>query len=237
MWRLVAPEVRQTGVLGDGNLSLDDAEIAILLMEGGTQRDEAIRRIHEDCHRRVYKSLRLKFPGVAAEELRDCYAEAMLQFVEILRKYDSTPALSSFDPDKPVYPLIREIAHRRAIDRLRANNREREYLETMGTKLATTDIGFYWQGIPTHVRDEIRRAVQIAIAELPPKERLVWGVFVEEMITSGERPSDDGLYKLVFARAGPSHTFVSVKRALANGRATVRKILEAKGFRGDEYWR
>ena len=86
-------------------------------------------------------------------------------------------------------------------------------------------------GTPTgEIRDEVRKA----IAKLSPKERLVWSVFVEAIETTGERPSEQELFELVVRKDGPDHTFISVKRALNNGRASLRRLLEARGYQANE---
>jgi hypothetical protein len=158
----------------------------------------------------------------------------VVQLIEALRAYDRDPAKSTFDPDKPLLPYLCTVAFRRAVDRLRKVRRHDEFVQAVGKALAETGLGRYWSGLSTAERQEIQGEALKAIAKLPPKERLVWGIFVDRFLETGERPSDQELHELVCQKDGPGHTFVSVKRALNNGRAAIRRHLEAKGFRDHE---
>jgi RNA polymerase sigma factor (sigma-70 family) len=212
-------------------LSFDETEIAILLIKGGEKRAEGLDRLDKECRARVYAFLRTRFPGMQREDIKDCYSEAFVKVIEALRRYDRDPKDSSFDPDKPILPYLLKIAERRAIDRLRKSDRHDEFLQTVGVALRDSELGRHWKETKPSDRKEIRDEIRVGIAKLPPKERLVWSIFIESFIESGKRPSEQDLHKLVCEQDGPAHTFVSVKRALNNGRSVVRKHLEAKGYR------
>jgi len=215
-------------------LSFDETEIAILLIEGGEQRDEGLRRLDKEYRLRVGAYLRRNFLGLRPEDIADLYSDALVQFIETLRTYDRDPVASSFNPDRPILPYLLKIAERRAIDRLRKSDRHDEFLQTVGVALRDSELGRYWKASNPSDRQEMRDAVCVAIGKLPPKEKLVWSIYMECFIETGERPSEQKLHELVCERDGLAHTFVSVKRALNNGRSVVRKHLEAKGYRGQE---
>jgi DNA-directed RNA polymerase specialized sigma24 family protein len=211
--------------------TFDETEIALLLIEGGSQRAEGLRRLDKEYRVRVGAYLRARFPGMRPEDIAECYSDVLIQVIEALGAYDRDAAESSFNPDKPLLPYLLKIAFRRGIDRLRKAKRHEEFIQAVGSALSETDLGRHWKGLTLPERQEIRAEACKAIAKLPPKERLVWGIFLDRFMETGERPSEQELHALVCEKAGPEHTFVSVKRALNNGRVAVRRHLEAKGYR------
>lgn len=212
-------------------MSFDETEIAVLLIEGGDQRTEGLRKLDNEYRMRVGAYLRTKFPGMRPEDIAECYSDVLIQFIEALKTYDREGGNSSFDLDKPILPYLLKIAYRRGVDRLRKAERHQEFLQTVGIALRDSGLGQHWKELKPSERQEIRNEACKAISKLPPKERLVWSIFLDCFLETGERPSEQHLHELVCERDGPGHTFVSVKRALNNGRASVRHHLEAKGFR------
>ncbi len=209
----------------------DETEVMLLLLEGGASRGEGLARIDQEYRLRIGAYLRACFPGMRGEDLSECYVDALIRLMEALRLYDRSPSESTFDPDRPLQPYLRKIAYRRAVDRLRKAGRHEEFLRSVGSALGGTDVGEHWSQLSPPERREIRTETCKAIAKLPPKERLVWGIYMERFLEVGSPPGERELHALVCERDGPEHTFVSVKRALNNGRAAVRRHLEAKGFR------
>lgn len=183
---------------------------------------------------RICACLRSHFPGMRSQDVAECYSDVLIQFMQVLEDYDASPKSASFNPDEPLLPFLLTIARRRGIDWLRKTKRREEFIQYVGTSLGGTEAGTCWRGLDAVVRNEIRDEVRMAIAKLPPKERLVWGVFVEALEATGERPSEQELCELVRRKDGPDHTFISVKRALNNGRASLRRHLEARGYQGNE---
>jgi hypothetical protein len=213
---------------------VDDTEIAFLLIGGKADRTEGLRKLDKGYRVRICACLRSHFPSMRSQDVTECYSDVMIQFMQILEAYDASPGSSSFSPDEPLLPLLHTIARRRGVDWLRKSKRHNEFIQYIGTCLGGTEAGMCWRGLDAMDRGEIRDEVRMAIAKLPPKERLVWGVFVDALEATGERPSEQELCELVREKDGPDHTFISVKRALNNGRASLRRHLEARGYQGNE---
>lgn len=213
---------------------VDETEIALLLIEGKVERTEGLRKLDKGYRMRICACLRSHFPGMRPQDVTECYSDVMIQFMQTLEAYDASPGSSSFNPNEPLLPYLLTIARRRGIDWLRKSKRHDEFIQYVGTSLAGTEAGMCWKGLDAVVRNEIRDEVRMAIAKLSPKERLVWGVFVDALETTGERPSEQELCELVRKKDGPDHTFISVKRALSNGRASLRRHLESRGYQGNE---
>ncbi|WZO97340.1 sigma-70 family RNA polymerase sigma factor [Isosphaeraceae bacterium EP7] len=212
----------------------DETEIAVLLIGGKTDRDEGLRKLDEAYRMRVCACLRSHFPGMRPQDVAECYSDVLIHFMRILDAPASSTQSTSFNPDEPILPFLLTIARRRGVDWLRRARRHDEFIQYVGSSLGGTEAGVCWKGLEAVVRGEIRDEVRMAIAKLPSKERLVWSVFFEALEATGDRPSEQDLCELVRKKDGPNHTFISVKRALSNGRVSLRRHLETRGYQASE---
>jgi DNA-directed RNA polymerase specialized sigma24 family protein len=169
--------------------SVDETEIALLLMEGGAQRAEGLRKLDEAYRACVAAHLRARFPSMRSDDIADCYTDVLIQLIEALRAYDRDPVESTFDPNQPLLPYILTVAYRRGVDRLRRVRLHDEFVHAVGRALAETDLGRYWSDLSPVERQEIQAQACKAIAQLPPKERFVWGIFVDRCKTARGIPS------------------------------------------------
>src|SRR4051794_20889783 len=100
----------------DQTPDVDETEIALLLIGGGSDRAEGLRKLDKAYRMRICACLRSHFPSMRSQDVADCYSDVIIQFMQILAEYDASPATSSFTPDEPLLPFLRTIAHRRGID-------------------------------------------------------------------------------------------------------------------------
>ena len=86
---------------------VDDTEIALLLIEGKTDRAEGLRKLDKGYRMRICACLRSHFPGMRSQDVTELYSDVMIQFMKTLEAYDASPDSSSFNPNEPLLEFLR----------------------------------------------------------------------------------------------------------------------------------
>jgi len=206
----------------------DDECVRILLIGSEDDIARAFSLIDEHLRKPMCAWIRERFPGMSSEDLADTWAEVLTNILQAVRA-------GRFDPDSTLIPFICQLARARAIDRIRRRTSLDAIIQAIGAALQGTAIGDYWRGMDVVDRRECMRAIRLAIAPLPRKQRIVLQEFCDGF---PDTRSMEVLRKAVSDLTGTEETSASVKRALQEGRSKVRKSLELNGYglgeRGDQ---
>jgi DNA-directed RNA polymerase specialized sigma24 family protein len=216
----------------------DDFEVACLLIGTVTEQLEGLRRLDRECRSQVYAYLRKNFPGFTAQEILECYRAAIAAVATQLAAYSRDPGSSTFDPEKPLLPFLKEVAYRRATDRCRregVQQKARDVVRAVGEALRGSGGHGETQRLSLIERKEFRSVVREAVASLPPSPRAVWSAFIDYHFEHEVTPSDEELRDYLSRRTRIPWTLAAVKGGKRNGKDALRLYLTSKGYEGVDW--
>lgn len=210
--------------------TFDETEVAVLLIGSREDQTAGLRSLDREYRTRVFAHLRACFPGLQPTDLSECYFEALGDLATQVVAYGESPSQSNFDPNKPLLPYLKAIAWRRAADRCRRHETREKVLHAVGLALRDTKLNAAWTSRHPLERQEFWSAVYQAVAILPPKQRIVWAVYIDHFHECSEPPGNEHLRQLVSRETGEEWTLAAVKGALRNGKQPVAEYLKKKGW-------
>lgn len=166
-----------------------------------------------------------RFPSLDSMALEDCLTKAFLQFF-------NQSARDDYDPDRG-RNLLFTIAHRRAIDALRAQMNGRasvvDYLDDINAVLQDTETGKAWEqaanrGEATEIADLFKEMIPTLPKEQQEVARAMARGFPGQL-------TDKDLCNSIFGATGKSKTVVSVKRCRQEIRQKFDALLKGHGIR------
>ncbi|MHC5053964.1 MAG: sigma-70 family RNA polymerase sigma factor [Planctomycetota bacterium] len=219
------PEAPATG---SDESSFDAVGTAILLIgDSEAEVEEGFRRVYERFRKPLLSYIG-KF-GFGYHDRRDVLQEVMVSLCRKVR--DKT-----FNPDKSLDGLMFTLAERRAVDRLRrrsarpksesySSDNDEDTLADLGAYLADTNAGRVYGGLTPAEKEECLVLIRQAIAELPPRERLVMELkalypheLLEKLRTRASRATGEEL------------TYIAMKKAVRRASGKVAEVLARKGY-------
>ena len=207
------------------NATFDEEEVCLLLAGDKAELARGLRLVDLEYRLKLSSWLRERFPGLTAEELVDCWAEALAAAFK-------TISTRGFDLSKPLRPFLCTILRRRAIDKIRRKTSNQDVLEQVGYALRDTQAGAGWRALSEAQRAEIQEKIRQAVAPLPQKQRIVMQAYVDGYPKTEEDTGE--LVQLVSERTGTLETRVAVTSSLREGMKKVRENLRrAKYGLGD----
>ncbi len=183
--------------------------------------------LHEDFQEVLLRCIKGAAWSLSAEERLDVYQETMLAMIGEARKAD-------FDPHRPLR-LAQTIAHRRAIDYLRAkghraNTNTDAVLPHVAAGLKNTDLGFEWRSLGPADWKEFRKALAEVIATLTERQRIVAQAYVDHYEDFKERGTYLPLAEAVGRVTGRRENVAAVKSAWVEASRKIVCELTRRGF-------
>ncbi|MDB5340069.1 MAG: hypothetical protein JWN70_5688 [Planctomycetaceae bacterium] len=205
----------------DVNTAFDEEEVCLLLAGTKAELARGLQLLDREYRRKLSYWLRQRFPGLTAEELADCWVEALAGAYR-------TISTRGYDLNKPLRPFVCTILRRRAIDKVRRTTSNKDVLEQVGYALRDTQAGAKWRALNEVQRGEIQDKVRQATASLPEKQRIVMQAYVEGFPKTEEDTAE--LIRLVSERTGKPETRVAVTSSLREGIKKVQERLHRSGY-------
>lgn len=201
-----------------------DVDIALLFL-GNTKEQEAgldaLMRAHTAD---LIGVIRCHLPGLTVQDAEEVVSTTFQIF---WRKVQD----ETVDLNRPLRPLLRTIAHRRATDLLRSKTRHPESsLEddacTVADAIKGTDVSLWWRKVTSQdAADEVRQIFVDFIQSLPPVQQAVAQVMADNF---PDDLSQEETAKEIFRRTGNMPTVVSIKKARSEIRDKFESILKAR---------
>lgn len=217
------------------SLSSDDDQIKELLRGDDKSIAKAITWIDQNYRYEIGGKLRRKFRGLSSEDLVDVWQDSLVDLYRMT-------CHGTFRREGELAGLLWTLAIRRGQDRIRRNATWHHPIDLLMKNLREPQLRERWQSLDALQRREVVELICEAIERLPPRQNLVWRVYVEhypgseslEYLTeevrkyvdedAGAVASEDG------GEAEPSVTKKSVSGALYAGRMKIREDLKRKGY-------
>jgi RNA polymerase sigma factor (sigma-70 family) len=195
-----------------------DHEVTRLLRGGTTEEARGVDLIHEHYRRPVCFRARKRFPSLSAEELADGWLETLVGIVKMARR-------GTLQPGKPLAGLLHYIMRCRCTETLRRRVRRREVSESELTEpVPVTD-----SGVSALLTNEAFDLLWQAIENLPSRQRQVWEAYARLGLVA----SITELTAETSAATGEELSETAVRRALQEGRHTIREFFRRKGYDSD----
>jgi DNA-directed RNA polymerase specialized sigma24 family protein len=204
----------------DGTTPFPEEDVRALLAGTEEEVGRGLALIDRYLRRRLCGWVRKRFPGMAADDLANTWAETLVGVWRAARS-------RRFDPTRPLLPWLCHIANARAIDHTRRTTTRAEALAAVGVALRSSQAGRRWQLLGEGEKEEVLGLIRAAIDRLPQQQKQVLDVFVARY---PETCSMAALQREVSRVTGRAETLASVKRALQEGRRKVRAFLCGKGY-------
>jgi len=218
-------------------LDVNDDEISLLLVGDRSERERGFELLYSKYRKFVLWRLLKAFPGLRPEQRQTAFHDTLVAISKMVR-------MGRFDLDRPLLPLIGEIARRKAIDIVRQHSRMHEVTSgrsresgeevslfdltsEAGKSLSGTKIGQSWSNLDAIERAELMNIIRDASAKLPPRQRQVMEVIIDGF---PDMLDLETLRVRVSALAGEPVTYVSVKRARQEAYAKLRTGLQSEGM-------
>lgn len=209
----------------------DEIEIVLLLIGDAHEQEEGFLKLHDSCQNEILSSLRARYRSMDREDALDCYQEVLIRLMNLLGAYHNTSGKHGFQPDKPLLPFLLSLARVEGYRWLHTAKLLDEFIfRSVGITFQGNKPAPYWDKLDTEIHNEIRKAVHSAIEELSPRKQLIWKMLLEVSKETGQPITRNELCELVLSKVGPDYTVSLVKRALRNGRADMRRYLQAFGY-------
>ena len=221
-------QVPETTATGSGEAPFDPVDTALRLISNDAREvEEGFRQVYAR-YRWPLLSYIAKF-GFGYHDRQDVLQEVMSSLCGMIR--DET-----FDPDKPLDPLMFELAKRRAVDGLRrksarredesySGENEEETLADLGAFLADSNAGLIYGGLTPAEKEECLDLIWQAICALPSRERLVMQIkwlrpyeSYEELRVRASKVAEEEL------------TYMMVKKAVLRASRKIAEVLRKKGY-------
>lgn len=188
--------------------ALEDQELRRLLRGDENDLELAFTQVDVQLRRRFVRGARARLPGLPAEDLADAWQETLKTLLQAVRS-------GSFQATRELIPWLWTIFLRKALDGLR----QRKRLANLASRARGRAEGIEAGNAQAGLDDEERRArlarVQEAVDTLPPRQRTVLRVFLDQYpATRNPRV----LQAQVSAASGREETASSVRRALEEAR-------------------
>ena len=202
----------------------DELEIRICLLEScAVKRRKAVGDAFKKWRYHVASYIHKKFPIFNDLQLKDVVSQTFLELLTIIENGD-------FDPDRPIYPLLLTIAHRRGVDEYRKKRRfvtkTDDYIEEVYNRLHETEIGETWKQVISKISaDEIQEEFRIYLGILPPGQRIIAKIMFENFpneLTYGE------ISEKVLNETGETLSSIQIKGRQEALRKKFREILKRK---------
>jgi DNA-directed RNA polymerase specialized sigma24 family protein len=198
----------------------DEDEIKLALMGSDSEQTESLARLWNYFSPRLIAFVEKRLPtlpsDLAANAVLDCFREL----------FDSVRD-GTFDFDKPMAPFLFTVAHRRAVDELRAIRSRAlgnaDFYESVAEMIEGTGAGCEWQklvqaGKARSVADKFRAFVMT----LPSVQRQVGQVMADYLPDDLTR---DEVCDEIYKRTGKRPTVIQVKSALGQIRQKFRELM------------
>jgi DNA-directed RNA polymerase specialized sigma24 family protein len=226
----------------DSPLSGDEARIKALLLGNDQAVASGLNWIDQTYRYKFCGLLRRRFPSLSPDDIRDVWQDALVSLYRMTTQ-------GKFDGEGPLDGLLWQLAFRRGQDRLRRNATWLRPIDNLMQEVPNAELRDKWQALNELQRREIVQLICDSIARLPPRQKLVWRVYVAhfpksqrldylteqvrrangdvpggELRSEGEPSSDREPLR------GGVLTKKAVSNALYAGREKVRDDLKRKGY-------
>ena len=216
---------------------IDDADIALMLIGDSQEQESGFELLHEKYHHTIPKFLSRSFPGLDEHQRYEAYMETLMGLFTMIKN-------GTYDPDKPLLPLLIVIAKRKAIDILRKKTNAKEIpadridcekesislfdlVSETGELVRGTRLGTYWGQSDPAQRAEIIRIIVDAIPQFPTRQRQVMQIIADHL---PYMPDLRTIQREASELAGENLTYHSIRRATQEVIKKIRGILRAKGY-------
>ena len=210
----------------------DDEEIKRLLTGNNEEVAEGLNRVDQRYRYRICGLLRVCFPQMLSEDLSEVWQETL---VSLYSMADS----GRFDLEGSIEGLLRTMASRRGQDRMRRNAAWQRPIDALVKDLKEPQLVEKWQALKALQGGEAIELVNESVEKLPPRQKLIWRVYVAHYPDSaqldylteqvrkviGSQGADGGVEE-----SGTTLSKKAVSSALHAGRAKIREDLKRKGY-------
>lgn len=180
---------------------------------------EMLKEVDDKLRTPLCCYLRRRFPGLSSEDLADTWAETLASLYFRLSQAVSESTSETVVED--LAPLVKTVAYRRAIDRIRQTTARANAVVTAFDEItATPDVTSHLES-----RDLLQRVKQ-QIELLPKKQRIVMQQLIRGYPATRSMAT---LCEAVVQATGEPTTIGAVKRNLHEARAKLRAFLEQQG--------
>ncbi|NUQ63855.1 MAG: sigma-70 family RNA polymerase sigma factor [Pirellulales bacterium] len=197
-----------------------DAQIGQMLIGDDDQVSSAIGMIDQHYRYRVCAWVRRQFPGISPADLADTWIVTLEDVFQAAREH-------RFVPNASLVSWLLTIAKARAADFTRRKASQDRAIKAVADSLRNTRVGRWWDRLTPAERNEVLRLICEFICLLPPKQRIVFEVFVDNYPDSAKLSA---LRDAVAKVTGKDETPTAVRRALEEGRKKIQAMLRAKGY-------
>lgn len=184
--------------------------------------DTGLWFLDAEFRRYLCRCIKAVAPSIDPVELADVYQETFLSLVEMVRA-------DKIDRTRPLLPLAKVVAQRRAIDFLREQGHRPERGAESASELETqnlldSDLWLRWRCSKSDW-DSFRMALREEIGKLSKKQRVVAESVVNHLGESWDEIRDE-----VARVTGQNETVVAVKSAWRDAKKLLAERLVRRGF-------
>lgn len=181
--------------------------------------EEGLARLHQDYQALLGRYLKSLTGGLlGAEELRDVYQETLIEVLKAARR-------PGFDPERPLR-LVYRVARLRAYRFLRRRRSARPWDEAAEEASCQAAAAL----LERAEGQELRATLEAAIEELPPRQRLIARITVENIVGLHAAGRYAAIAEEAGRRCGEELSPRAVKSAWNAARAKLVSVLERQGF-------
>lgn len=213
----------------DVGLDVDDATISLGLAIGSpAEQQDALRFAWTKYRKRVAGFIYHCAPGLSPDSVATATNDA---FRGLYKKATG----GTFDPDKPLLPLLFTIAKARTVDELRRKFSRRaefesrlrtddDFAEEVGRRITGTDVGFHWRlAVSQGKALELKEIFLQFVGTLPPVQRVVAQIIADAL--PGDL-ADADIANVIFSETGSRPTVVQIRSARNQMEMKFRTLLE-----------
>jgi DNA-directed RNA polymerase specialized sigma24 family protein len=217
------------------SLSSDDEQIKALLAGESQAVAKGLTWIDHNYRYKISGLLRQRFAGLSAEDLAEVWQDSLVALYRMISQ-------GTFRPEGQLAALLWTLAVRRGQDRLRRNATWHRPIDVLMHDLREPQLTEKWHALNALQRREAVELICDSIARLPPRQNLVWRVYVRhfpdserlEFLTTEVRRALSADRSPSAAASGPDESLAltkkSVSSALFAGREKIREDLKRKGY-------
>jgi DNA-directed RNA polymerase specialized sigma24 family protein len=225
-WRLEVKEIFVCCLVFD-----DEEQIKELLLGSGDDIAAGLNWLDRVYRYKFSGLLRRRFPGMPSEDLPEIWQETL---VSLFRMAGS----GEFDRQGRLGGLLWTLAVRRGRDHMRRNASWHRPIDVLMRELPQPQLVEKWQGLNELQRGEVVQQICESVERLPPRQNLVWRVYVASHPASERLDYLTEQVRIAAASqtsgtdgdgSGDTLTKKAVSRALQEGRDKIRRDLKRRG--------